>query len=140
MERGEFEKTYLAIVEQALKWNEFSRRNGLLDMEDMLDETKVDERDIFHLGMRFVVDGTDEAFIDKVLSNIIAQEMDGDKKLLKIVQKEAVLGIQSGMPTHLIALLLGSYVDNKLANAVEKILNNAVENILNNAAREESDE
>ena len=127
MERGEFEKVYLAIVEQALKWNEFSYRHGLLDLEDMLDEAKVDERDIFHYGMRFVVDGTDEAFIDKVLSNIIAQEMDGDKKLLKIVQKEAVLRIQDGMNTYLLAILLGSYVDNKLVNSVENNLNNAVQ-------------
>ena len=126
MERGEFEKTYLAIVEQALKWNEFRYRHGLLALEDMLDEAKVAERDIFHYGMRFVVDGQDEPYIDKVLSNIIAQEIDEDKKLLKIVQKEAVLRIWGGMPTHLIARLLSSYVDNMLANAVENILENAV--------------
>ena len=133
MERGEFEKTYLAIVEQALKWNEFRYRHGLLALEDMLDEAKVAERDIFHYGMRFVVDGQDEPYIDKVLSNIIAQEIDEDKKLLKIVQKEAVLGIKYGMNPRLLAVLLGSYVDNKLANT-------ARENRLNKEAREESNE
>ena len=132
MERGEFEKAYLAIVEQALNWSILIRKNGLLVMEGKFDEEKVAERDIFLYGMIFVIDGSDEPIINKILSNIIDQETDEEKKLLKIVQKEAVLRIWGGMPTHLIARLLGSYVDNKLANTVE--------NILENAVREESNE
>jgi len=133
MERGEFEKAYLAIVEQVLNWSILIRKNGLLVMEGKFDEEKVAERDIFLYGMIFVIDGSDEPIINKILSNIIDQETDEEKKLLKIVQKESVLGIQCGMNPRLLAVLLWSYVDNKLANT-------ASENLLNKEAREESNE
>jgi len=133
MERGEFEKAYLVIVEQAEEWSVISRRDGLLGLEDRLNEAKLAERDIFHFGMTIAIDGSDEPILNKILSNIIAQETDEEKKLLKIVQKEAVLGIKYGMNPRLLAVLLGSYVDNKLANT-------ARENRLNKEAREESNE
>ena len=120
MERGEFEKAYLAIAKEAIEWNEIGRRKGLLSLEDKIDKEKYEQRDIFHFGMRFVVDGTDQTFLDKILTNIVNQEKDEDEKTLKIVQKEAVLGIQDGDNPRLFAAKLGSYVDNELAKAAKK--------------------
>jgi flagellar motor component MotA len=67
MERSEFEKAYLATVKLADEWSKHSRDKGILSLEDMIDEEKAAQRDIFHYGMRFVVDGTDESLIDKLL-------------------------------------------------------------------------
>ena len=77
----------------------------------MLDEEKVKQRDIFHYGMRFVVDGSDKDFLEKILSNIINLETDNEIKILKTLQKEAVLGIQTGMNSYYLIELLNSYVD-----------------------------
>jgi flagellar motor component MotA len=120
MKRSEFEKAYLAIVKLADEWSKHSRDKGILSLEEMIDYERANQRDIFHFGMRFVVDGTDTSFIDKLLSNIINQEKDVDIKLLKNIQKEAVLGIQEGINRRGIVQILNSYVDNALAQAAWK--------------------
>ena len=120
MKREEFEKAYLAIAKEAIEWSDFARYNGILSLEDRIDVEKYEERDIFHYGMRFVVDGTDKTYLDKILTNIVNQEKDEDEKTLKIVQKEAVLGIQNTDNPRVIAATLGSYVDNELAKATRK--------------------
>jgi flagellar motor component MotA len=124
MERIEFEKAYLATVKLALEWNKESHRRGLVSLGDWIDEEKVAQRDIFHYGMQFVSDGTDEFFVDKILSNIINQEKDEDTKLLKNIQKEVVLDIQRGVRSGFIIKILNSYVDNELAQATWKNLEN----------------
>jgi flagellar motor component MotA len=120
MKREEFEKAYLAIAKEAIELSYFAKYNGILPLEDRIDEEKYEQRDIFHFGMRVVVDGTDQTFLDKILTNIVNQEKDEDEKTLKIVQKEAVLGIQDGDNPRVFAAKLGSYVDNELAKATRK--------------------
>jgi flagellar motor component MotA len=120
MERAEFEKAYLEIARLALDFAEQNRKQGLLSLEERIDTEKAAERDIFHYGMQFAVDGTDSSFVDKILTNIINQEKDEDEKLLKIIRKEAVLGIQAGDNPIIIAIMLGSYVNNELAKATRK--------------------
>jgi hypothetical protein len=122
MERSEFEKAYLAIVRTAVENINVARTMGLLVLEERIDEEKAEQRDIFHYGMRFMVDGTNATFIDKLLSNIINQETDEDVKLLKNIQKEAVLRIQDGTSLRLFVSMLNSYVDNTLAQATWKDL------------------
>lgn len=73
MNRDEFERKYKEIVGRALKYSEMSRREGLLALEEESDQGKIDERDIFDYGLRFVIDGTDAEIIEKILSNIIKQ-------------------------------------------------------------------
>jgi flagellar motor component MotA len=110
MESGEFEREYNAIVEKALMWSEKARREGLLALEEAIDHEKEKKRDILEYGMRFVIDGTDSSFIDKILSNITNLETDNDKRLLKTIQKDAVLAIQEGLNPRLLVALLNSHV------------------------------
>jgi flagellar motor component MotA len=111
MERKEFEKAYNAIVNRALFCAEKARREGLLILEKEIDFEKCRKREIMEYGLGFVVEGCEQEFINKILTNIINQEAEDDKKILMSVQKEAVLSIASGMhPMYLIALL-NSYVD-----------------------------
>jgi len=111
MSNEEYEKAFYAILERALYCSKKARREGLLSLEKYLDNDKADNKDIFELGMRFVIDGTDAAIIDKILSTIIQREKDEFRASLKTIQKEAVLAIQVGMNPYLLACLLNVFTD-----------------------------
>jgi flagellar motor component MotA len=111
MTRDEFVKQYTEIVVRALKFSKKSRREGLLSLEEELDQEKSDNRDVFEYGLRFVIDGTDKEIIEKILSNLINQEKDEDMRILKAIQKEAALMIQKYFSTRELYLLLNSYTD-----------------------------
>jgi flagellar motor component MotA len=111
MNRDEFAKKYYDIAGRAMEFSEKARREGLLALEEKLDHKKINDRDVFEYGIRFVIDGTDQKLIDKILSNIISQEKDENMRTLKTIQKEAVLRIQSGENSRLLYYLLNSYTD-----------------------------
>jgi len=111
MNHVEFVEKSQNIIEKALQYSIKARREGLLALEDVLDREKINARDIFEYGLRFIVDGTDKEIIDEVLSNIINQEKDEQLFLLMTIQKKAVLSIHEGLNTRLIYALLNSYTD-----------------------------
>jgi flagellar motor component MotA len=108
MNHAEFNENYYQIVERALFFHDKARREGLLSLEDVIDSKKADERDIFEYGLRFVFDGTDAAVIDIILSNIVNQDQDEQSRLLKTIQKEAVLSIQAGTNGRMMFAVLNS--------------------------------
>jgi flagellar motor component MotA len=111
MNNDEFINEYNNIVERASIISEKARHEGLLVTEEMIDENKYLNRDIFEYGLRLIVDGLDAEMVDKLLINVIELEDDKNKKLLKIIQKEAILAIQAGWNPRLLMLLLNSYVN-----------------------------
>ena len=111
MTHDEFVKKYNDIVERALTFAKKARREGLLALDEEADQDRIDERDIFEYGIRFVVDGTDAEIVEKILSNIIKQEKDENMFILKTIQKEAALSIQAGVNPRSIYYLLNSYTD-----------------------------
>jgi flagellar motor component MotA len=111
MTHEEFNAAYFAIADRAVSCTEKARREGILSIEEILDKKKARERDIFEYGMFFVADGIAEIVIDKILSNIIAQETDVDIRRLKNIQKEAVLSINAGDNPRLLGYLLNAYTD-----------------------------
>ena len=111
MNRDEFVKKYNDVVKRTLKFSEKARREGLFSLEKETDQEKINDRDIFEYGIRFVIDGTDQGLIDKILFNLVNQEKDENARLLKTIQKEAVLSIQSGMHPSILYALLNSYSD-----------------------------
>jgi flagellar motor component MotA len=111
MTRDEFIKKYTEVVLLAVQYSEKARKGGLLALEKELDQKKIDERDIFHLGLRLVLDRIDKGILEKILSNIVKQEKDEYTAILKNIQKEAVLSIQEDLNTRLLYLLLDSHTD-----------------------------
>jgi len=101
----------IEIIDRAMTFSKIARREGLLHLEERLDLEKVDSRDIFEYGMRFAVDGTDHELIDKILSNIVNQEKDEELKILKTMQKEAVLSLQRGDNSYILLAIMNSYTD-----------------------------
>ena len=96
MNRTEFVEQYTALAKQALALAQKARREGLLALESSLEKKNIEERDILEYGLFFVVDGTDGNLIAQILDNIINQEKDEYARIIKTIQREAVLGIQQG--------------------------------------------
>jgi flagellar motor component MotA len=117
MTHEEFIDAYFSFLDLALRSSIKSRREGLLALEeDIYTEKKATNREIFEYGMRLVIDGTDSAIIDKILSRIVSQEKDPYKSLLKTIEKETVLEIQAGRNPRLLFALLHAYVDIPLSD------------------------
>jgi len=116
MTYDEFVTEYHSVSARTLQFLEKGRRDGLLAMEDMINREKVNQRDILEYGIQFVIDGTDNKFIDKILSNIIAQEDDKYTRQLMLIKKEAVLMINEDYNPGHIAQALNSLTDISLSN------------------------
>jgi len=111
MNRTEFVEQYNTIVGKALENAKKARREGLLALEEELEKEKIEGRDIFQYGLRFVVDGTEKSYIDEILTNIINQEKDEQLRILMNIQKRAVLSIQAADNPGLLYPLLNSFTD-----------------------------
>jgi len=109
MTYDEFLKNFYIILKRAMEFSLKARREGILALDEVLEEEKVDNRDIFEYGMRFAIDGTETDIIEKILSNIINQEKDNFSRTLKNIQKEAVLSIQRGDNTRVLLALINSH-------------------------------
>ena len=108
MTYDEFVTEYHNVAALVFQFSEKARKEGLLSMEDIINRERMKQRDILEYGLRFVVDGTDSSLIDKILSNIIMQEDDKYTRQLMMVKKEAVLSIQAGENTRIIAYKINS--------------------------------
>jgi len=109
MDNKDFVESYKQIAQRIILISEKARREGLLSLEEMIDEKKYKERDVFEQGILYIVDGTDAAIVDKILSNIVNQEKDESLRVLKTIQKEAVLAIQEGVNLRILKALINSY-------------------------------
>jgi hypothetical protein len=122
MIKDEFEKSYNAIIEKAMLWLNTARVEGLLALEEMIDKDKFRQREIMEYGISLVVDGTDPSTIDRILTNIINQETDGDLKKLKIIQKDAIFAIHENWHPRLMIMLLNSHVDIGIDRVMQEYL------------------
>ena len=120
MNENDFIEEYNVIFERALIFSIISRSMGLVSTNNLLDKEKYNQRDIFEYGMRMVIDGRTSELIDKILTNIINLETDKERKLLKTIQKDAVLSIQQGTPSEELMWIMNSYVNIELDKATEK--------------------
>jgi flagellar motor component MotA len=111
MTKDDFIKAYTEFAHTAITLAMKERREGLLALDADVDGAKAGQRDIFHYGLQFAVNGFAPEIIDKILSNIIAQEKDEYTRIFKTIQKEAVMGIQAADNPFIIGCTLNSYTD-----------------------------
>jgi hypothetical protein len=116
MNRNEFVEQYTTFVKRSLELAAKARRESFLGLSGDIDQKKVNERDIFEYGLKFVLDGIDSEIIKKMLDNIITQEKDEYTRLYKTIQREAVLGIQQGYNSKILLSILNSLTDIPLAD------------------------
>ena len=124
----------VSTMTNALFLSEKARHEGLLALEDILHERlgkNANRRDVFELGMRLVLDGTEGSVISSILENLIFMEKNGKTARLKEMQKEAVLSIQRGENSRIIALRMYSLVgDDELDDVLEAIKGTCLANAI----------
>ena len=111
MNRDEFIEDWFNNLERALYLSKKAYREGLLALEEELENLENEKSDILKIGLELVIDGTEHEIIEKILSNIVNREKDEYLYLLKTIKKETVLMIQQRINTITIALVLNSYSD-----------------------------
>jgi flagellar motor component MotA len=95
MTRKKFIAEYTRFIQLAMKLMAKAQKQGIISLEE---ETEDLDDELFKQGLRFVVDGAGPRIIDEIMSNRIAHEKDKEQRILKTIQKRAVLGIQAGEP------------------------------------------
>jgi flagellar motor component MotA len=120
MDKNNFIKEYRAIVDRALSLVKKAVNEGFLSLEEMIDEEKFLQRDIFEYGLRLAIDGHGYEAIDRILTHLVELEPDKDKKLLKTIQKEAVLEIQAGTGPKMFLMILNSFVNIDIEKTMKK--------------------
>ena len=132
MNEIDFMKEYNAIFERSLIFSIISRSMGLGSLENLLDKEKCNQRDILEYGMRLVLNGRTSETIDKICTNLINLETDKERKILKTIQKDAVLAIQQGISPEELMWILNSYVNVDIDKATEKFnkINKFIEKVL----------
>lgn len=111
MNSEEFTARYLEFKKVAIRLAAKARREGVLGLAEDIDREQEMARDIFHYGLRFVVDGTATDIIDKILGNLIVPEKDEYARRFKFMQLDAVMGIQAGYGPEILHRILNSYTD-----------------------------
>jgi len=93
MTRKTFIAEYARFMTLAIKLSNKALQQGIDSLEGEIED--IDD-ELFKQGLRFVADGTEPRIIDEIMTNRIAHEKDKQRRILKTVQKRAVLGIQAG--------------------------------------------
>jgi len=101
---------YYNLVGTIFKFSEKARREGLLALEDELEDIS---EDVFKDGIKLVVDGADGSVIRELLTLKIEREHDYYIKRLMEIAMEGILCIQNGDELSRIALRFASMVDIK---------------------------
>ena len=123
MTRIEFVKTYKDFLRLTVKLYEKARREGLLALEDEIED--IDDEN-FKIGLRLTVDGVASEIIDEIYSNKIAFEKDEYERQFRTIQKRAVLGLQRGENSRILFLVLNSYAN--LSKDEQREIDNALFN------------
>jgi flagellar motor component MotA len=111
MTKDEFNAAYIDFLKIALGLAAKARREGILGLDSDVDRQKAAQRDIFHYGLQFTVDGTAPELTGQILTNIIEQEKDELTAKLKTIQKRTVLAIAEGLGSEIVRYILNSYTD-----------------------------
>ncbi|MCL2175241.1 MAG: hypothetical protein FWB73_04255, partial [Treponema sp.] len=111
MTNEEFVSAFKNIFERAMLLSEETRRKGLDILKEHTDVFKSNQNDVMEFGLKLIFDKIQGHVVDSVLSNLINLENDNQKKILKTVQKTAVIAIQQGYNRVVLALLLSSFVN-----------------------------
>jgi len=95
-----FEKEIERVCLRLIEFSEISRREGILALENHIDQEKVSERALLETGIQMAVDGIEKEVIEKYLDSWIEANCNNSvsyyDKILASVIKAGVLSIQAG--------------------------------------------
>jgi len=119
LKQNDFIKQAAHIIKISYLFSCKARREGLLSLEDELEDI---DYEFIKNGLRLVVDGTDSAIISDICSNNINMQQDENYIRFLLIQKEAILSIQSGENPNFLAHKLISYLNNSELKTVKEAL------------------
>jgi len=115
----EEEREEVRFIKRATALSKIAWEESLFSLEKLLDHNGIAARDIFELGLTFVVDGTDSEEIDKILSIMITHETDPVRKNLALAKKDAVLMLNKGYNHVITEVALLAYFDESITKDLE---------------------
>jgi flagellar motor component MotA len=122
LEKGsvKFSEQAADVIYRAYMFSEKTAANNFLSLKNDIDKSKYARRDIFEYGIQLIADGANLQTINGILSNLITQEQNEETLRLKIIQKEAVLGIQKGEKyAPLLHVLISHLTDDELEEVLK---------------------
>ena len=117
MDNNTFSFKYNEIETRAYMASCGIKQHGISSLEHDIDQEKFDRKENFELALKLVCDGIDRAIVEKFLDSAIDFQLDPNTKLLRQIEKEAVLGIMDGTNPGDLVMKLNSYVDFGKENA-----------------------
>jgi flagellar motor component MotA len=105
---GRYLRQYYMVLIQLLAFSEKARREGLLALEDEMEDL---DNHFMKIGLRLILDGCDGEDVDRVLSFMIENEKNKREKQLKKAIKQALLDIQAGNDQEFIKIKYNSFMD-----------------------------
>jgi hypothetical protein len=105
MNEKKFIGNFTVLIQKAVMLNNKRRKYGITSLEEEVED--LDDEDLKQ-GLRMIIDGTDIAIVDEVMSNKISFIKDKYESRYKTIIKRVVLGIQKGMDTRSFIFVLFS--------------------------------
>jgi Leucine-rich repeat (LRR) protein/flagellar motor component MotA len=116
--QDEGEREEVRFIKRVMAISELSRREGLLALEEHLDQGGIATFDVFEYGLPFVIDNRPPEQIEKILSILVERVGDPIQKNLALAKKDAVLSINAGYNPRVIAMTLCAYFDESITKEV----------------------
>jgi len=107
----EEEREEITFIKRAMEIGEIWRREGLLGVENRLDNGRVMAKDVFEYGLSLAIDGWENEEIEKHLAMLIDREIDPVRKNLSLAKKHAVKMLCDGYFSRVVFLILAAYFD-----------------------------
>lgn len=107
-----FEKTFIDVYKILIDCSLKSRREGLLTLEETINNIETAKYPILQEGLRLVINGTDSCYINSYYDNIIRINFPQitKQRLLIELMKLGVISIQEGSNPRLLNLLVRSLI------------------------------
>jgi len=117
--RPQEEREEIRFIKRAFMISETERREGIVGIEQNLDNDGIAARDVFEYGLSLALVCPDYKEIDTNLTMLIAHETDPALKNFSLAKKEAVRMIYDGYNPRILMLKLAAYFDNDVAEALK---------------------
>ncbi|AEF86914.1 conserved hypothetical protein [Treponema primitia ZAS-2] len=116
MNNQDFLREYHRLMKKTVKFSYTTRHMDRIEVLPLIDREKVLGFDIFEYGLFLTGSGAYDQDIEAGLTNLVEQEKDGDLKLLKRMQKEAILCLMRSDSTDTVKLVLESLLNTRRPN------------------------
>ena len=120
------------LINKLIEISEKSRIEGILSLEEDIDHDKFLQGNILDVGLRLFTDGVECEFIEKILTNLINNETDEEKKFYGKIVKNGIIAIQkgsnipNGINIPLLKLLLNSYANIDVIETLQYYKDNSI--------------